>query len=158
VVVTLGTAAEYPFRRLVATLVPLLAPGGALERATGLPVRTLWQTGGTPVDGLPVEATPFLAADRLAAALRAGDIVVAHAGAGSALGALEAGRRPLLAPRRAGRGEAGDDHQRELGRELERRGLAVARDADGIGVDDLLATMTAGVRPAAAPPPLALLP
>jgi len=52
----LGTAAEFPFTRLIRALAPLLAPGGDLERATGRPVDVLWQTGCTPVDGLPVDA------------------------------------------------------------------------------------------------------
>ena len=51
VVVTVG-ASVYPFRRLIESLVPLLAPDGELHRATGTPVHTqsvmvklAWLTG-----------------------------------------------------------------------------------------------------------------
>src|SRR3954454_1864509 len=118
VVVTVGTAAEFPFRRLIDRLVPLLGPGGALAAATGRPVAVLWQTGCTPTEHLPIDAVPFLPADALGAAIAAADLVVSHAGAGSALSALSAGRRPLLAGRAADLGEAGDDHQWQLADEL----------------------------------------
>lgn len=41
VVVTVGTAAEFPFRRLLLSLAKLLAPGGELELATGRAVQVL---------------------------------------------------------------------------------------------------------------------
>lgn len=157
VVVTVGTAAEFPFRRLVGRLATLLAPGGPLERAAGRPASVLWQTGATPVDDLGIRATPYLRADELVAALREADLVVAHAGTGSALAALATGRLPLLAPRRRARGEAGDDHQEELGLELAARGLAVYRPAEAIEVGDLLAVAGASVERIELPP-LALTP
>jgi UDP-N-acetylglucosamine--N-acetylmuramyl-(pentapeptide) pyrophosphoryl-undecaprenol N-acetylglucosamine transferase len=156
VVVTVGTAAEFPFTRLIRALAPLLAPGGDLERATGRPVDVLWQTGCTPVDGLPVDATPFLPAADLAAALREADIVVSHAGTGSALANLAAGRFALVSSRVATYGEAGDDHQRELADELEARGLSTYRAPEDITVDDLLATRKHGVRRLPHVPPFAL--
>ena len=51
----------------------------------------LWQTGCTPVDDLPIVATPFLPAADLASALAEADIVVSHAGTGSALANLGCG-------------------------------------------------------------------
>ncbi|MEQ3549111.1 glycosyltransferase [Pseudonocardia nematodicida] len=136
VVVTVGTA--HPFRRLVEHLVPLLAPGGPLERATGRPVEVTWQTGSTPVDDLPITANPLLPAADLDTALARADIVVAHAGAGSALAAFAAGRAPVLVDRRARFGEAPDDHQSQLAPELARRGLALARSVEEVQVADLL--------------------
>jgi UDP-N-acetylglucosamine--N-acetylmuramyl-(pentapeptide) pyrophosphoryl-undecaprenol N-acetylglucosamine transferase len=156
VVVTVGTAAEFPFARLIRALSPLLAPGGDLERATGRPVEVLWQTGCTPVDGLPVTATPFLPAADLAAALEAADVVVSHAGAGSALANLAAGRFALVVSRKAGYGEAGDDHQQELAEELTARGLATHRAPEEITVDDLLSTRKHAVRRLPAVPPFLL--
>lgn len=158
VVVTVGTAAEFPFRRLMEALAPLLAPDGELERVTGRPVDVLWQTGCTPVDGLglPLTAIPFLPAVELAAALAEADIVVSHAGTGSALANLAAGRFALVVTRLAALGEAGDDHQRELAEELEARGLAVHRDPRDITVDDLLATRKHAVRRVDAVPAFAL--
>ena len=152
VVVTLGTAAEFPFRRLVEALTPLLGPDGRLAAATGRQVEVIWQTGCTSTDGLPVTATPYLAVGELAAAMASADIVVGHAGTGSAVSALRAGRCPVLVPRRAALCEAGDDHQRELATELQDRHLALYREPAGITVEDLLATMQTGVHRSATPP------
>lgn len=156
VVVTLGTATEFPFRRLVEALLPIVAAGGELEQASGAPVEVLWQTGGTAVGDLPIRPTPFMSARALADALAAADIVVCHAGTGSALGALNAARLPLVAARRPSHGEAGDDHQRQLADELERRGLALAREPEAISVQDLLSTLRVAVRRVERPPPIAL--
>jgi UDP-N-acetylglucosamine--N-acetylmuramyl-(pentapeptide) pyrophosphoryl-undecaprenol N-acetylglucosamine transferase len=137
-VVTLGTAAEFPFRRVLDALVPLLGAGGALEREQGHPVDTVWQTGGTPTEGLDICARPWLSAAELAGLLAAADIVVGHAGVGSCLAALAAGRCPVLIPRDAARGEVADDHQKQVADELATRGLAVHRSADELTVADLL--------------------
>jgi UDP-N-acetylglucosamine transferase subunit ALG13 len=137
-------------------LAPLLGPDGELARVTGRPVDVLWQTGCTPVDGLPLTAIPFLPAVELAAALAEADIVVSHAGTGSALANLAAGRFALVVTRLAALGEAGDDHQRELAEELEARGLAVHRDPRDITVDDLLATRKHAVRRVDSVPAFAL--
>jgi UDP-N-acetylglucosamine--N-acetylmuramyl-(pentapeptide) pyrophosphoryl-undecaprenol N-acetylglucosamine transferase len=154
VVVTVGTASEFPFRRLVDTLRPLLAPSGALAAATGRPVEVLWQTGCTPAPGLTT--TPFLKPDELAAACRAADVVVCHAGLGSAVAALDAGRMPVLAVRRRAFGEAGEDHQAELAAELGRRGLGLAREADVVVLDDLLTALGTSVAAVEHPRPFAL--
>jgi UDP-N-acetylglucosamine transferase subunit ALG13 len=158
VIVTLGTAEEFPFRRLVESLVPLLSPDGALARATGLPVEVLWQTGCTPTGHLPIDALAFLPGEKLTAAVADADLVVSHAGVGSALTALAAGHRPVLADRVAGRGEFRDDHQRQIAVELHRRGLAVHADAASLTVDDLLSALSSGVRTAGRPPVFELAP
>ncbi|MGH3827008.1 MAG: glycosyltransferase [Pseudonocardiaceae bacterium] len=156
VVVTVGAATQYPFRRLFEHLAPLLAPEGALARAVGLPVEVLWQTGDTPVDDLPIRATLVLPAAELSVALGKADIVISHAGTGSALASLDAGRYPILATRDSSRGEQIDDHQHELATELARRGLASHRDAQSITIDDMIEAMGISVRRATAPPPFEL--
>jgi UDP-N-acetylglucosamine--N-acetylmuramyl-(pentapeptide) pyrophosphoryl-undecaprenol N-acetylglucosamine transferase len=156
VVVTVGAATEYPFRRLIEHLLPLLAPEGELARTTGLPVEVLWQTADTPVDDLPIQATPALPAAELGAAQAKADIVISHAGTGSALAALNAGRYPILAVRDPARGEQVDDHQHQLATELARRGLAMHRDAQAITVEDMLEVLGMSVRRSASPPPFAL--
>src|SRR4029077_7816952 len=55
-VVSLGTAEEFPFRRMLDALMPLLGPGGEVEQRQGFPVETLWQTGCSSVDGLAIDA------------------------------------------------------------------------------------------------------
>ncbi|MGH3694102.1 MAG: glycosyltransferase [Pseudonocardiaceae bacterium] len=158
VVVTVGAATQYPFRRLFEHLVPLLAPGGELARVTGLPVEVLWQSADTPVDDLPIQATPALPAAELAAALSKADIVISHAGTGSALAALNAGRCPILAIRDPARGEQVDDHQHQLATELARRGLAMHRDAQAITVEDMVDALGISIRRTASPPPFELRP
>jgi UDP-N-acetylglucosamine transferase subunit ALG13 len=157
VVVTVGTAAEFPFRRLIEPLAALLGQDGPLSKAVERPVEVLWQTGCTPVDGLDIMPTPFLPAAELDAALRRADIVVAHAGTGSALAVLEAGRMPLMALRLAEFGEAGDDHQKDLADELSRRGLVRPIDDPAeLTVDDLLDTLCTTVVRTEHPPPFQL--
>jgi UDP-N-acetylglucosamine transferase subunit ALG13 len=155
-VVTVGAATQYPFRRLFEHLAPLLAAEGALAQATGLPVEVLWQTGDTPVDDLPIRATPVLPAAELGAAQGKADIVISHAGTGSALAAVNAGRYPILATRDSTRGEQIDDHQDQLATELARRGLAMHRDAQAITIEDMIETLDISVRRTASPPPFAL--
>jgi UDP-N-acetylglucosamine--N-acetylmuramyl-(pentapeptide) pyrophosphoryl-undecaprenol N-acetylglucosamine transferase len=156
VVVTVGAATQYPFRRLFEHLVPLLAPDGALSNVTGLPVEVLWQSADTPVDDLPIHATSALPAAELGAALSKANIVISHAGTGSALAALNAGRYPILATRDPARGEQVDDHQQQLATELARRGLAMHRDAQAITIDDMMEALDISVRRTTSPPPFEL--
>jgi UDP-N-acetylglucosamine transferase subunit ALG13 len=156
VVVTVGAATQYPFRRLFEHLVPLLAPEGELAQVTGMAVEVVWQTADTPVDDLPIHATPTLPAAELGAALAKADIVISHAGTGSALAALNAGRYPILAIRDPARGEQVDDHQQQLATELARRALAMHRDAQSITVDDMVEALGITVRRTASPPPFEL--
>jgi UDP-N-acetylglucosamine transferase subunit ALG13 len=118
VLVTLGTQGGFPFRRALEGLRKVLpevcAPGASI----------LWQTGGTDATGLDIDAVPFVPPHELCDAAREADLVVAHAGVGSALLALDAGRTPLLLPRRHHYGEHTDDHQLLIADELGSRGLA----------------------------------
>jgi UDP-N-acetylglucosamine transferase subunit ALG13 len=156
VVVMSGCATQYPFRRLFERLAPLLASNGALARATRLPVQVLWQTGETPVEDLLIQATAVLPAAELSAELRRAHIVISHAGTGSALAALEAGRYPILVPRDSARGEQVDNHQQELAIDLAHRGLAMHCDADRLSVDVLLAALGISIRRCGMPSPYLL--
>lgn len=128
VVVTVGTI-TYPFRALFERLLDVLPPD----------TDVLWQTGSTPVDDLPLLATPSLAHADLRSAMQAADVVIAHAGIGSALASLGAGCAPLLVPRREARGEHVDDHQVQIAKELHARGLAVHVEVDALDMAALLA-------------------
>lgn len=157
VVVTVGTAAEFPFRRLIEPLAALFAEDGPLSKATERPVEVLWQTGCTTVDGLDITPRPFLPAAELNAALVEADFVVAHAGTGSAMAVLDGGRFPLMALRKERFGEAGDDHQQDLAAELVRRGLAATiPDPADLTVEDLLATLDTNIVKTDTPPPFEL--
>jgi UDP-N-acetylglucosamine--N-acetylmuramyl-(pentapeptide) pyrophosphoryl-undecaprenol N-acetylglucosamine transferase len=141
VVVTLGTIEGYGFRSLLERLVGLVPPG----------VEVLWQTGVTDSTGLPLEARPSLPQHELHAAMAGADVVVAHAGIGSALGALNAGRLPVLVPRRSSRGEHVDDHQIQIARELDGRGLALHRELGELQWSDLVRSAARSVTRPKAP-------
>jgi UDP-N-acetylglucosamine transferase subunit ALG13 len=70
-------------------------------------------------------------------ALVEADVVVGHAGTGTVITALSAGKLPVLSPRLVALAEHVDGHQEDLARSLAQRGLAVVRPADEITLDDL---------------------
>lgn len=141
VVVTLGTM-DQGFRRLLERLVAILPPA----------TEVLWQTGATPTEGLGIRGHRLLPAPVIAAAMREADVVVAHAGCGSALTALKAGRCPVLVPRDPRGGEVVDAHQTEIAEWLDAKGLALARQADRLTLDDLHRAVRLGVERAAEVP------
>lgn len=125
VVVTVGT--DKSFRRLVEAAAAILPRD----------VEVLWQTGPTPLDGLDIAARPFIPAAVLDQALGDADVVIAHAGCGSALAALSAGRCPVLVPREPNHGEVVDRHQLEIAGWLTRQGLALERRPEELTFADL---------------------
>lgn len=143
VVVTVGSTGAYGFRRLVERMIAVL-PADA---------EVLWQTGSTDVRGLPIDARPAVPGDELDAAVRGADAVVAHAGTGTALGAVEAGKLPLLVPRRREHGEHVDDHQSEIATALGSRGIALVREAGSIEMADVLKAARTVVARRDDPPP-----
>jgi UDP-N-acetylglucosamine--N-acetylmuramyl-(pentapeptide) pyrophosphoryl-undecaprenol N-acetylglucosamine transferase len=128
VVVTLGTFRDYSFTRLVRRLLEILPPEAEV----------LWQTGDTDVSEFGIEGHHAIPERDLSQAMREADVVVAHAGVGTALAALEIGKLPVLVPRRVSFGEHVDDHQIQITSELGSRGLAVAVEADDLGLEHLL--------------------
>lgn len=116
VVVTVG-GSDYGFRRLLDRMAAVLPPD----------LDVLWQTGPTE---LPPSrrAHPHVPWRELVHAMGAADVVVSHAGIGSTLDILDAGRCPVLVPRLRSKGEHIDDHQAEVVRSLADRGLAVVPD------------------------------
>ena len=127
VVVTLGTHPRYTFPRLLARLVDILPPG----------LDVLWQVGATRVARMPADARVSVPIDEMRRAMREADVVVSHAGVGSALAAMQAGRRAVYVPRRRLYGEHVDDHQVAMARELQSRDLVLAREADEVTFADL---------------------
>jgi UDP-N-acetylglucosamine transferase subunit ALG13 len=127
VVVTVGSLGMFGFRRLIARLFELL-PGDA---------EVLWQTGASEVSDLPIEARSFVPEQELRSAMEAADVVISHAGIGSALMALDSEKLPILVPRLERHGEHVDDHQRQIAAELERRGLAIGSEVEDLDADVL---------------------
>lgn len=135
VVVSVGSSSYSGFPRLVRHLAQLLPPD----------VEVLWQCDLPDVpEG--VNARPRVPAAELHAAMAEADAVVVHAGTGSSLAALRAGRLPVVAPRLPTRGEHVDDHQLQIARFLADRGLALVRDADRVSMADLASAATFRVR------------
>jgi UDP-N-acetylglucosamine transferase subunit ALG13 len=145
VVVTLGSGV-HAFRRLLDRLVAIIPPD----------LEVLWQTGSTPVDGLPIEARPTVPAAALENAIREADVVIGHAGCGSALTALNSGKYPVLVPREPQYGELVDSHQVELARFLGEQGLACHRSPETISFEDMVAAAAQSVSRRATPPMLRL--
>ena len=128
VVVTVGTN-HFSFRRLLERVLAVVPPE----------VEVIWQTGWTDTSGLGIDAQVLMASDQLSAAMRSADLVIAHAGAGSAISAMRAGHRPVLVPRQALHHEHVDDHQVQIAAELGRQGLATPLRVDDLTWPELLA-------------------
>ncbi|RPF26093.1 UDP-N-acetylglucosamine transferase subunit ALG13 [Georgenia muralis] len=150
VVITLGTMRGYGFRRAVEHLVrvvPHVLAGDA---------QVLWQVGCTDVSGLPVDPRTEVPSAELHRAIAEADLVVAHAGIGSCLAALDAGRCPVIVARQPELGEHVDAHQRMIAAELDRRGLAVWRRPEELTAADLVTAMSRTVERLDTPGPFAL--
>ena len=128
VVVTVGTIRPYGFDRLVQRLVRIL-PDDA---------EVLWQTGATDVSRYRIDGRVGVPGPELERAIAEADVVIAHAGTGTALTAFEVGCCPILVPRRAAHGEHVDDHQVTTASSLAARGLALHVEADELGFEHLV--------------------
>ncbi|MEU8233527.1 glycosyltransferase [Actinoplanes sp. NPDC048967] len=148
VVVTLGTHERYTFPRLLNHLVTLMPPEWDV----------LWQVGSTVVDKMPAGARKQVPITEMRQALAEADVVISHAGVGSALAAMQAGKRALYVPRRKAFGEHVDDHQVAMARELEGRKLVVAREAPEVGLEDLAEAAAWRVRASPGVAPFRLAP
>jgi UDP-N-acetylglucosamine transferase subunit ALG13 len=117
--VTLGTH-QQPFTR-------------ALDALAGLdPAEPMMiQHGATSprAQSATVTWVDYLATDVLIASMRDARVVISHAGVGSAVTAIRAGKKPVLIPRLARFGEHVDDHQLQLARRFAARELALVFEA-----------------------------
>jgi UDP-N-acetylglucosamine--N-acetylmuramyl-(pentapeptide) pyrophosphoryl-undecaprenol N-acetylglucosamine transferase len=127
VLVTLGTTDSFPFRRLVE----------AVDRIVPPTAEVIWQSGSVELQERGVASLSQIPSEEFDELLRSVDAVIAHAGTGTSVAALRAGKLPILVPRRADHGEHIDDHQVEIASELDRRGLALRRDVDELTWEDV---------------------
>jgi UDP-N-acetylglucosamine transferase subunit ALG13 len=129
VLVSVGTARPWGFESLLRRVRDIL-PADA---------DVLWQTGATDTDGLELPGTvvPSMSDDEFVAEIERADVVVSHAGVGTFVRCLESGKAPVLVPRRAARGEHVDDHQLQIAEVAAQRGLAVVREVEELGPEDL---------------------
>ena len=126
VLVSLGTS-PFSFSRLVRRL-ELVLPSE---------VEVVWQTGATAPEPLGGRVVRAMSHEQLVKQMAAADVVVAHAGVGSALTAMSVGHCPVLVPRRSRHDEHVDDHQQQIAQALAGRGLAVTVEADQLELTDL---------------------
>ncbi|WP_396667303.1 glycosyltransferase [Microbacterium sp. R86528] len=127
-VVTVGTQEGYGFDRLFDALVPLLHDVDEV----------LWQVGPQDTSRWGIEGRNRVPHEELCVAMREADVVISHAGTGSALTAFEQGKCPILVPRLARYREHVDDHQVQIAREMQRRKLAFMRTPESITPRTLL--------------------
>lgn len=119
--VTVGTN-EARFERLVEAA-GRIPPGEQVVIQTG-------HCRASPARATCVDFLPF---EEMAEHARRARVVVSHAGVGSIMLALTAGRRPVVVPRRAELGEAVDGHQLPLARRLDAAGLVrLVEDPDDL--------------------------
>lgn len=137
VFVTLGTARPWQFRRLLTRVLEIVPEG----------TEVVWQTGVTDVSGLPLDARPMLSDTEFCAEIAQADVVITHSGCGTFMRCLEAGRIPIMVPRRAAHREHVDDHQEQIASVAQARGLAIMREVEDLTAADLHAATTVRARP-----------
>ena len=113
--VSVGNATQ-PFSRLL-DAVTRLAPG--------LPQPVTVQHGSNTFASAACRSVAFLDMESFTAHIREADLLIFHAGAGSVINAIQAGKVPVVVPRRACYGEHVDDHQLEFARALATAGKVV---------------------------------
>jgi UDP-N-acetylglucosamine transferase subunit ALG13 len=119
--VSVGNATQ-PFRRLLAEVACLAAV---------LPQPVVVQHGLTPFKSNICQAVPFVNMSEFECLVAEANLLILHAGAGSVIHAVRAGKVPVVMPRRARYGEHVDDHQLEFAQTLAITGrLVVAEEPE----------------------------
>lgn len=119
ILITVGTH-QLGFERLIAEV----------ERACldnpSLVSKIVLQYGNSEPLRFSVEQFDFIQPDKLAALQNSADLVITHAGVGSVMGALMAGKKVIACPRYFDLGEHVDDHQVEWCQEIAREKWVLA--------------------------------
>jgi len=114
--VTVGNALQ-PFDRLLQAVA---------QSTRQMPVPIRIQHGhSAPIQCSGCTNSDFLELDRFEAHISEADVIITHAGAGSIINAVRAGKVPVVMPRRPEFGEIIDNHQTELARQFAARGKVV---------------------------------
>ncbi|NWG29869.1 MAG: hypothetical protein HXY29_00040 [Rhodocyclaceae bacterium] len=123
--VTVGNARQ-PFRRLLDVVAAHLAL---------LPHPVVVQHGHTPFVAPNCRTVDFLSMQEYADHIAQARVLIMHAGAGSLIHAIEAGKRPIVMPRLERYGEHVNDHQMELASALaqQRRVVLIASGQELVG-------------------------
>lgn len=127
-VVSVGTMEDYSFRDFFIKLADYLKDAESV----------LWQTGSTNVADLGIDGREVFPAHEMEQAMKQADVVVAHAGTGTALTSLRMGKLPILVPRDSSHGQHVDDHQFQTAKLLHDLKLAHSRRIEKLTREDLL--------------------
>ncbi len=119
--VAVGNATQ-PFRRLLDEVALIAAE---------LPQPVIVQHGSTPFQSEACKGIGFVDMAEFERLVAEAELLILHAGAGSVIHAVRAGKVPVLMARLADHGEHVDDHQREFAGALERAGRAVVANEPG---------------------------
>lgn len=146
--VSVGNATQ-PFERLLRAV---------SEVAGQLPQPVFMQFGAAATTHWPgCTGVAFMDMAQFEERVKHAELLILHAGAGSVIHALRAGKVPIVVARRAHLGELVDDHQLEFARELEQAGrIVTATDAPSIAAaaPRVLARQRAASAAGHAPSPL----
>ena len=118
--VSIGNANQ-SFSRLLEAIAVLAEQGE-------LPLPVIVQHGHTPFVSTSCKAIDFMAMEDFSEYVQSAELLIIHAGAGSMIHACQAGKVPVVMPRRACFAEHIDDHQVELVAAFEQSGLVVRID------------------------------
>jgi len=100
-----------------------------MDRIAGeLDERVVMQLGSTDYEPKNCDYFRFMTRNDIEEFYAGARVVVCHAGGGSILTALEHNKPLVLVPRMKRYGEVFDDHQLEIAREMESRGITVVYD------------------------------
>lgn len=129
--VTLGTIRPYRFDRAVDAIA---------EQFGGHDIS--WQLGATERTDLPGYSTGMMDAYEFDTQVAESDVVITHAGVGSAMRIMDLGKTPIMVTRLKSHGEHVDNHQEQITRELTKRGLAHEMILDGSNIGLLEKSMS----------------
>lgn len=122
--VSVGNAIQ-PFSRLLKEIALI---------ASTLPQPVVVQHGNTPFVAAGCKSLAFTEMGQFERLVRDAELLIVHAGAGSVIHAVHAGKVPVVVPRRRIFGEHVDDHQLEFARALGEAGkILVAETPEELG-------------------------
>ncbi len=113
--VTLGSQ-KFQFDRLLKALDELADQGKLGEEI-------LAQSGVSTYQPKNFPCEPFMDPERFSECVARADIVIAHAGTGTVIRAVNAGKKVIVVPRLARYGEHVDDHQTEMAEVFSQKGM-----------------------------------
>lgn len=113
-----------------------------LKIAFQLPQPVVVQHGNTIFQGVGCVARSFLEMEEFGQFVTQAELLILHAGAGSVIHAIQAGKIPVVMPRLVKYGEHVDDHQLEFARALAVMGKVVLAEKP----DDLISAVAEALR------------